>query len=215
MSELDALTPGAIYVCDGETDADVDAAARAFVGSKQLRVAAGPAAFAGSIAALVDLPRRRCARLPRVAKALVVNGSLHEISLSQVRRAEACGFETVEPGPAWKDGPGWRILRLPAAKTAESPLRRARRAGELVRQILRQADFDALVVFGGDTAGGILHALGRPCILPIGEALPGVPVATLDAGTTRPLYLLTKAGGFGPVDVLERLRRALEAASRS
>ena len=207
VSELQALSPGAIYVCDGESDADVDAAARAFAGSNQLRLAAGPAAFAGAIAARVDLPRRRRAGFPRVAKALIVNGSLHETSLSQVRRAEACGFETVEP--VWEDAPGWRILKVPAAGQ-ESPLQRAKRAGELVRQILRETDFDALVVFGGDTAFGILDALGKPWILPIGEVLPGVPLAMLNLGTTRPMYLLTKAGGFGPVDVLEKLRRSLD-----
>jgi uncharacterized protein YgbK (DUF1537 family) len=66
----------------------------------------------------------------------------------------------------------------------------------------------ALIVFGGDTAFGILDALGRPAIHPVLEILPGVPLSR-----TGGLFLVTKAGGFGPPDVLVRIREIMGKAS--
>jgi 4-hydroxythreonine-4-phosphate dehydrogenase len=68
--------------------------------------------------------------------------------------------------------------------------------------------YDALVVFGGDTARAVLEELGAPRLEPLGEVLPGVPVSALPfAG--RELPLVTKAGGFGEPDVVDRIRRWL------
>jgi uncharacterized protein YgbK (DUF1537 family) len=65
---------------------------------------------------------------------------------------------------------------------------------------------DALVVFGGDTAFSALQSLGCAEVYPIGEILPGVPVSRMGA---PPYHLITKAGGFGPPDILDRIERLL------
>ena len=78
--------------------------------------------------------------------------------------------------------------------------------GELLRNILERVKLDALTIFGGDTTYGILTALGNPPLCPLGEIVPGVPISKI-AGAD--LHLITKAGGFGPVDVLCAIRRAL------
>ena len=88
---------------------------------------------------------------------------------------------------------GWTIL------TTAGP---AGRAGAIVRDILGRTQVDCLVVFGGDTAYEILRALGVSTIIPVGELFPGIPLSR--AGE---LQLVTKAGGFGPVDLLPRIRR--------
>jgi uncharacterized protein YgbK (DUF1537 family) len=82
----------------------------------------------------------------------------------------------------------------------------AENAGKLVRDILTRVRLEALAVFGGDTAYGILQAIGNPPLRPLGEIVPGVPLSTIEG---RDLYLITKAGGFGPVDVLSTIRNAL------
>ena len=78
--------------------------------------------------------------------------------------------------------------------------------GEIVRDALSRVKLDALCIFGGDTAHGILKAIGNPPLRPLGEIVPGVPLSRV---TGRDLILITKAGGFGPVDVLPAIRRAL------
>lgn len=64
--------------------------------------------------------------------------------------------------------------------------------------------YDSLIVFGGDTAFNVVTRLGISEMWPLGEAVAGVPVSRAGG-----LQLITKAGGFGPVDVLGRLRQSL------
>jgi uncharacterized protein YgbK (DUF1537 family) len=68
--------------------------------------------------------------------------------------------------------------------------------------------FDALIVFGGDTAFAILRALQCPMLRPLGEIVPGVPLS-LVRYRGRDLIIMTKAGGFGPVDILATMRSLL------
>lgn len=179
---LAAQTDAAIRVWDGETDADVAAAARAAVPS---RVAAGPAAMAEALAALVEAKREDSPGWPAMRSALAVNGSLHEASRAQVAHAVANGWA--------HEGP-WRVLDACDGTT--------------VRQALESTRPDALIVFGGDTAFGVLDALGRPAIRAIREILPGVPLSRAGG-----LYVVSKAGGFGPPDVLVRIREIIERGS--
>jgi len=66
---------------------------------------------------------------------------------------------------------------------------------------------DGLLVFGGDTAYGILKSIGFPALRPIGEIVPGVPVSRIEG---RREVLITKAGGFGQPDLISELRSKLE-----
>lgn len=183
---------GAVEVLDGETDGDVKAAAQSLLESGDHILAAGPAALAERLAELGPWPRQQPAPWPVVKSCLVINGSRHELSARQVQYAEAQGWPVFEPGAVAVSG--WAILRVRAAA----------RTGEAVRDILKQVTLDALLVFGGDTVYGVLSALGRPPVHPLGEVAPGVPLSR-----ARDLYLITKAGGFGSVDILSVLRDRL------
>ena len=178
----------AVQVIDGETDADLDAAARGVA-----RLAAGPAAFATAIARSLDIPRVQPPSLPGIERCLVINGSMHDISARQIAHAEAAGWPVVGPRGI-PGGSGWWLLRQNAD----------------IRGILENMDLDALVVFGGDTAFGILDALGRPPLWPLGEIVPGVPIARV----RQNLHLITKAGGFGAPDILPAIRAALSRRPR-
>lgn len=175
-SDVRGLIPcPAVTICDGETDADLRSAAEALLAAGHA-LAAGPAALAEHLAALLRGPRSAPAPLPKVRRCLVVNGSRHPVSLRQMA--------------AFEPGGGWAALetRDPTA------------AGDAAARTAA----DALVIFGGDTACAIVEAMGSPPLYPLGDALPGVPVTR--AGN---LTLITKAGGFGPPDVLARLRERL------
>lgn len=186
---LCADAPAGIYVANGTTDEDVAAAAEFWYRSGW-RSGAGPAAFAEAIAHRIDLPRSNAALRVFADSALVVNGSLHELSLRQIAHGLA------DPHP------GWTILD-------HSGLR-GEALGSMVRELAGKSAIAALIVFGGDTAFAVLNAFGAPPLEPLGELLPGIPVSRLyDRSSQRDLLLITKAGGFGPPDVLARLRERL------
>ena len=88
------------------------------------------------------------------------------------------------------------------------PLEIAAQTARLVRDSLMASGAQALMVFGGDTAFGILKALGCPLLEPLGEVITGVPVSRV---VGRNLHLITKAGGFGDEQLICRVRHILDA----
>ncbi len=214
VEALRAVNTPAIYVCDGETEHDVRAAARILMESEGHLLAAGPAALAERIAELVGWPRGETAAWPAIENCLVINGSLHEVSTQQVRHAEANGWRSVdaEAAAAAISTSHWVILKRNSV-SAEAGPDAAAREGEMVRGILEQAELDGLIIFGGDTAYGVVKAMGRPPVYPMGEVVPGVPLSRIDrkmiGQRERDLYLITKAGGFGSLDILCLLRKLL------
>jgi uncharacterized protein YgbK (DUF1537 family) len=211
--------PSCIAVCDGETDAEVEAAARAFISSANFRLAAGPAGFATQLARLMDMPRRRePPALPSARNALIVNGSLHKVSLQQVEQAKREGFRAIDSrsiSDAATEG-GWIILEE-GSGTSGATFDFAKSLARSVCQLLVRSPLDALVVFGGDTAYAIVEAIGHPPLHPLGEVMEGIPISRIEAKQfgahighrDRDLYLVTKAGSFGPPTVLASLRDSL------
>ena len=71
-------------------------------------------------------------------------------------------------------------------------------------------DDAAWIIFGGGTAREVLRRSGDPPLLPFAEPLPGVVASWM--GTTGGRLMITKAGGFGPPDLLVRLSGMLRRA---
>jgi uncharacterized protein YgbK (DUF1537 family) len=212
LDESGEILPG-IHVWDGTTEEDVLACARLLLGKPALCLIAGPAALAHCIAKLVDWPRKELARLPSIERCLIVGGSRNEVSIRQIEHALAGKFHSVSPSSAGEAfaNPSWYILR-PDVEMAGNPLERARRMGEIVRGILEECAPEALFIVGGDTARGIVQALGSPSLYPIGEVVPGVPLSRIarTSKRTADMYLVTKSGGFGPVDIVSAIRQKLQ-----
>jgi uncharacterized protein YgbK (DUF1537 family) len=206
-----ALAAGAVIVVDGETSEDLETAARA--ACKAGAVAAGTAAFARAWARELDLSRSPRPPAPAARSGLIVVGSLHPRSRTQIQYAAQLGI------PIFKAGGDvaviasalfrrkWVIIASEDQACAE-PSRIAAELGRAVREIAVRAQFDALVLFGGDTASAVLKELGWAAALPIQELLAGAPVSTPYHG--RSPVLVTKAGGFGEDDVIEQIIMKLE-----
>ena len=94
-----------IEVYDGEKDEDVRAAARRILAGPRPWLAAGPAALAGELAALLGMGRS-AVRWPEVPRCLVINGSAHPASAAQMRYAEAHGL----------GAEGWRAAVMEEAR---------------------------------------------------------------------------------------------------
>ena len=207
-----------IAICDGETDEDVESAAKAFTSSPSFRLAAGPAAFATHFARLVDLPRGRPTALPGIRNALIVNGSLHAVSRQQVEQAKLEGLKSIErsSSPAALVSGDWTILE-PGSGCGGATLDFAQALARSVCHIIKHAPIDALAVFGGDTTYAIAEAIGSPPLHLIGEVMEGIPISRIEANRLGPytghrdrdLYLVTKAGSFGSLDILTSIRNSL------
>jgi uncharacterized protein YgbK (DUF1537 family) len=101
-------------------------------------------------------------------------------------------------------------LRLGARRglsARELHLRVAESVGRIAGEIARRGEVGVLAVLGGDTLTGLVRALDYPDLLPLRELLPGIPLSELADG--RRTLLASKAGGFGPEDVLTRIQEAL------
>lgn len=193
----ETLAPG-VYVCDAATDADVEVAAAGLAKQPGTILAAGAAPFAEALAARIQVAHTAPPPYPNIDRCLVVNGSRHPRSAAQEEHARG-------NLPA-----GWQIFDIGGIR--ETGLERAACVGRRVRSLVDRAEFDALIVFGGDTAFGILQALGLPELHPYGEILPGVPFSKIVyEGCT--LYLLTKAGGFGRIEILSDIRNRIARSS--
>lgn len=196
--KLQSIEEPGIYVCDAAGDDEVENIAAALAERRGTILAAGPAVFAAALLATIRLPRTPLPPFPALRHGLIVNGSRHPRSAAQLAHAKQILRE------------GWRILDTDDLR--ETGAARAQRTGERVRSILDDTPLDALIVFGGDTAFGILQALGLPLIRPLGEILPGVPLSNI-IYQGRNLCLITKAGGFGPLEILIEIQNRIARSS--
>jgi D-threonate/D-erythronate kinase len=179
VSDSRVPAPAGVEVWDGETGEDVARAAERLMQAQAPVLAAGPAALAEAIAERMG--SSAAASFPRVRRCLVVNGSLHPLSARQ-----AWAVASDDDWVIWAErGPD---------------------VGRRVRELAHR--FDGLFIFGGDTAFEVLQALDCTKLRPLGEIVPGVPVSLVEFGG-RGLVLLTKAGGFGTVDIVPAVRRRL------
>jgi uncharacterized protein YgbK (DUF1537 family) len=70
--------------------------------------------------------------------------------------------------------------------------------------VARRTRAGALVATGGDTAIAILAASGNPALQVLGDLMPGIPYARIRLDGA-PLWLVTKAGGFGGRETFREL----------
>jgi D-threonate/D-erythronate kinase len=181
-----------VIICDGETERDLATAARALCDSPAGHLVAGTGAFARYWASLLTIEREADApHWPRIRKGLVASGSRQKASR-----------------PPAAQIPNWTILRTPD-EPAGPPLEIATHFAARVRDTLALHEFEALVIFGGDTTLAILNALHCREAHPLGELLPGVPVSQVVA-MGRSFTLVTKAGGFGGEQSMAHIIELLE-----
>lgn len=178
-------------ILDAECTRDIELAARVILDGPPPQICAGPAAIAEALAAGIGNDRTANVQLPHVGRCLVVNGSMHPASLEQMSIAIEAGVLDEH----------WKAFDLPVDGSGRQ---RALHVGDHVRRILDAESFDAIIVFGGDTAFGVHRVLGSAPFEVIGEIMPGVPVSR-----SGDLIWITKAGGFGPPDILAEIRKRL------
>lgn len=208
-----------VFVVDSATDADLVRTVEALNGRLGHCLLVGSAGIAKA-AARVALPPSRSPERPHAAgRILVTVGSRAEQSARQVAALAArpgAQLFSAPNGEADRDAllgssATTLILQATAGDIPGEAQEVARLLASAAVDILRHRPIEALVATGGDTAVAILEALGRRALQVVGDLLPGIPYCRLDLDG-KPLWLVTKAGGFGNaetlVEIVERLRAA-------
>jgi uncharacterized protein YgbK (DUF1537 family) len=166
----------------------------------------GARGLAEAMAVTMQPEQRRPDTALRNAVAYVVIGSTDPITLAQLSRLRlAAGDLTYVDAP---NGAGPAALPRPSRLTVvqatpgSKPADGKSVATALAETLARLAPPPGalLVLSGGATAQVILERLGIGVLELIGEALPGLPLAR-GGGLT----VVTKSGGFGDEETLERL----------
>jgi uncharacterized protein YgbK (DUF1537 family) len=217
---------GRIVVCDAQNEADlaaIVAAAEALAaagGGRALLVGAGGLARALASSSLKGRGStwQRPPGGTHLQEVIVACGSLHPAARAQLRaltaapRRHVTVLATPEPeeeirqDQAGQDqaragaDPQAAVARLAAAVRARLDARAGQ--GEQETQAMRAVGAQALVVTGGDTLAAVLRALAARGVDLEEEIAPGVPAGRLFGGPWAGLRIVSKAGGFGPPDLL-------------
>lgn len=209
-----------VLVVDAGSDADLDRVVDGLV--PQL----GEVVLAGS-AGLTQALARRCfaGSATRTSQGCVEGTILFAVGSRASQSAEQVEALSAEPGTRVLMAPNGRLPAgdLPAArnlvlKATPDEAGREGDAGqvavEMARHVLdlaRRTRAEALVATGGDTAVAILSASGNPALQVLGDLMPGIPYARIRLDGT-PVWLVTKAGGFGSRDTFREVAHKLRSA---
>jgi uncharacterized protein YgbK (DUF1537 family) len=208
-----------IWIADGATDADLSATVSAV--QDQL----GDLLLVGS-AGITKPLARVCfdGMVSRVAPKKLTGTIVFAIGSRAVQSAEQVESLMQEPGSRMLRAPNGRLLQkeFPAARnlvlkaTADDAGKEGdaqQVAADMARNAIdaaRRTHAQALVATGGDTAIAILTATGNPELQVLGDLMPGIPYARIRVDGA-PLWLVTKAGGFGGRDTFRQIARRLRA----
>jgi D-threonate/D-erythronate kinase len=180
-----------LLLCDGETQQDLEALARAAEPLHGL-LYAGSAGLARAVAGLHPAPKPDTPK-PVAARILVIAGSPHRVTKLQL--------DQLESGESPRSN--IRVLRI-ACESGD---------GLRIRAAYEALDPDALILTGGETAQLAAEALGADSILLHGEIADGMPWGTMHGGRVQGRMAVTKSGGFGAISALSDAVRRLSGVA--
>lgn len=230
-----------VYVFDGETREDLERIGVLLKEKGLLRYTAGSAGFAETLAKLMRVKRQKSLfKLQLEAKPLiVVCGSINERSLGQIEYIKGKrkvldivlspeeAFKKKRFFPKISDLRNCEVLivrtlkdpsdielyreyaRANSINPEDIPSIISKRLGEIGASLLRRLKQNTIVVFGGDTFLGITRKLDIGWLYPLLEIDKGVVLSEW-----QEKYFITKAGGFGDEDVIERIINSIEKGFR-
>jgi len=191
-------------VPDAGSDAEIDAAMAGARLSDTLLIGAAGLAEALARRLVPAAPEPRPVHLH--APALFAIGSRDPVTLEQLATLEPLAAPNGQV-PEVPAGP-LRVIQMTPGAGEIAPGAASSRFAEGIARCVCGAPPATLLACGGESAAAVLSNLGAGLLLVEGEALPGVPVSTMLDGVPG-LRILTKSGGFGEPDTLERLAKML------
>lgn len=213
--------PDTVIIADAQTDADVSAALAIVAQRLENTLLVGSAGLGIALAHSLHSARNRAPAHAAIDGPIVfVVGSRAPSSRAQVERLRA------EAGTLVLEAPNGKAADLPAMPGARQvvilavhdpvsgegdAVQVAKALAQAALAAIRASESHVLVATGGDTAIAVLQSSGCAALEVMGDLMPGIPYARLSLDG-KPLWLVTKAGGFGDaetfVEVARELRRA-------
>lgn len=181
-------------VVDADTQGDLDRAVARQTDPRLLWV--GSRALAEALAGAV-VP----VRCPPFA--IVVVGTAHPATRAQVAFAAARLVPVAETGPI-RPGPGQCVVIDPVAQSASAAMTRAAVRRAVLRIDPAGLEGRSLFVTGGETLSVVLKAVGARSLDCLGEVGPGLPMSIVRGGRLDGCSIVSKSGGFGEPDLLNR-----------
>ena len=212
-----------IWIADSEIDADLTRIVEAFTSRMGRILMVGSAGLTRALA-LVCFDGHPTPAAPRHVTGTIV----FAVGSRAARSAEQVESLAAQPDTKVLRAPNGR-LQSAAVSSARNLVLQAtaddaghegdpeRVAADMARhaiEISRRAHAQALVATGGDTAIAILDASNNPALQVLGDLMPGIPYARIRLGGA-PIWLVTKAGGFGGRDTFREIARRLRAETAS
>lgn len=210
-----------IWIADGVTDADLAATVSAVQQHLDELLLAGSAGITNPLA-------RACfgAAGSQAAPEKLTGSIVFAVGSRAVQSAEQVESLMQEPGTRVLRAPNGRLLQREFPVTRNLVLQATTNdageegdalevAADMARNAIdavRRTRAQALVATGGDTAIAILTLSGNPALQVLGDLMPGIPYARILVDGA-PLWLVTKAGGFGGRDTFSQIARRLRAES--
>jgi len=212
------FAPGC-HVFDGETEEDLLRVAGRLASIPGPLLLAGPGGFARHLPEMAGRGGPRPEFSWRVPS-LVVSGSMHPRSLEQLELARIHGAAEWIVAPQGGDfsslrrrarealARGHRVLVHTGPRREMTPAAHGelgRCLAETAAGVIRETGFPDCLVFGGQTATQLVHALGLRTAHVLGSPAPGMGILRfpVEGGGSRVFTLTTKSGGMGPPDLLE------------
>ncbi len=208
-----------IWIADGATDADLAETVSA------VQSHLGEVLLAGSAGITKPLARACFGAAASQSAPAKLDGTI-------VFAVGSRAVQSAEQVESLMQEPDTRMLRAPNGRLAQREFPAARNlvlkatvddaggegdalqvAADMARNAVdaaRHTHAQALVATGGDTAIAILAATGNPALQVLGDLMPGIPYARICVDGA-PLWLVTKAGGFGGRDTFRQIARRLRA----
>jgi uncharacterized protein YgbK (DUF1537 family) len=206
-----------IWIADSETDADLARIVETLAARMNSVLMVGSAGLTRALA-------QGCFdEHPAPSDPQHVTGTIvFAVGSRAARSAEQVESLAAEPGTKVLRAPNGRLqcAEIPVARnlvlkaTADDAGREGDAehvAADMARHaidIALRAHAQALVATGGDTAIAILTASSNPALQVLGDLMPGIPYARIRLEGT-PMWLVTKAGGFGGRDTFLEVARRL------
>lgn len=207
---------GSVLILDGETEADLTAAASRYMGRSDL-VLAGSTGLMRALARVGERGSRRGSTLPPSRRVLIVVGSMNVRSREQLNTLLALATPVFTLAADTELLPlteaiGTRfhstdVVAITTSCAPADPRRVAQRLSQVVARVIEKALLDALIVTGGETLAGVLESLATESLDVCREIEPGIPLCILNQ--PRAIPLVTKAGGFGSADIFLKALHAL------
>lgn len=219
-----------INIFDAQDTDTLRARCRELLRAPKPLLLAGCAGLADALAAELGWAAEKMPALPQSERLLLVCGSLHQVSRTQITHAQKMGYplftlQSMEQqtkmgedivnafscSPVVMLQTGADAGQISAEQGRACSLRVAAVAGAAYRCAAPMA----IAVFGGDTLLAIAGSMFQDGLYPCAELAPGIPVSVARDHEGNQMLLISKSGGFGEENVIDQITAYLQIGKGS